>query len=207
MKSLATALAISASLVGSALAEVQTTSGGVVEIAPPPSVLIDALESDTEIRAFNEIQDVTLSGDVEVNISLPGTYDGSIALTPTTIGTGSAVCSHLLHADRVGSEAYVRVSGSVTFSSDILGVIVLAPELNASDGILGAAGTLYPTGSDTRDLELSSTEDSVTLESNLRTLTVNLRFGQVVDQIRVLTAARPVPVEGMSWGRAKALYR
>jgi hypothetical protein len=199
-------LMLSALAAPESYAEIQGTSGGVVQIEPPPSVMIGDLESDTEIRAFDELQNLLLPEDVAVNISSPGTYDDPDDLTPATLAAGTSVCSHFLHADRVGNEASVRVQGSVTFSSEILGVIVLDTELNASDGILGLPGTQYPTGSDTRDLELSSTEDSVTLEPDMRTLTVDLRFGQVADQIRVITTIPSVSVPQQGWGKIKAQY-
>ncbi len=201
-----TTLMLTALATAESHAEIQGTSGGVVQIEPPISVMVGDLESDTEIRAFNEVQNLPLPQDVAVNISSAGTYDNPDALTPATLVAGTSVCSHFLHADRVGNEASVRVQGSVTFSSEILGVIVLAAELNASDGILGHPGTQYPTGSDTRDLELSSTEDSVTLEPDMRTLTVDLRFGQVADQIRVITTISSVGVHEQAWGKTKAQY-
>jgi hypothetical protein len=90
----------------------------------------------------------------------------------------------------------------VTFSTDILGVILRQGNRNLtdSDGPLGAPGTDYP-GADGRGLELGAASnpdsDQVTLSADRRTLTVHLAVAGVVDEIRVITAEsfdQPAPV-------------
>ena len=162
------------------------TTGAVVEIAPPPSVVHGAFESNTEIRAFNEAQNLTLPVDIAVNISAPGIYDDWADLTPATIPAGTVVSSHFLHLDPVGTTTAVDLEGSVTFNADIIGVIVVDNDLDNSDDTLGATGTQYPIN-DHRQLELQIHPDRVTLDPDLRTLTVRFYTYDKVDQIRVIT--------------------
>ncbi|HEY3240645.1 MAG TPA: hypothetical protein VGL92_13830, partial [Acidimicrobiia bacterium] len=147
---------------GSAGAQLAGTGGGVVKVAAPSSVLEDAYESETEIRAFDEGQGVTLAAPLAVDITVPGDYAAVDDLTPGTIPAGTRVNSHLLHADPVGSPdplEPVLVAGAVTFDTKILGVIILNtiadPNLNNSDG-LGAAATDYPDDLGVRGLEFSA---------------------------------------------------
>lgn len=184
---------------GSAGAQLAGTSGGVVKVIAPASVAEDAYESDTEIRAFDESQGVTLAAPLVVDITAPGDYAVAGDLTPGTIPAGTRVDSHLLHADPVGSPdplEPVLVSGAVTFDTEILGVIVLNtmadPHLNASDGV-GAAATDYPDDLGVRGLEFSAGAggDLVSLDDD-HTLFVDLAMHRY-DQVRVITAAPPVP--------------
>ena len=184
---------------GSAGAQLGPVSGSVVEVTAPASVLEDTYESDTEIRAFDEAQGVTLAAPLTVDITSPGDYGAGDDLTPGVIPAGTRVDSHLLHADPAGSPdplEPVILAGAVTFETKILGVIVLDtaadPHLNDSDG-LGAAGTAYPDDVAARGLEFAPAGgDMVRLDGD-HTLAVDLVMHRY-DQIRVVTAAPPVPV-------------
>ncbi len=179
----AVATSSSAAIVGSA--------GDVVQIPPPPSVVPQALESDFHIHAFDEAQHFELPTDIRVDISSPGTYDDWRELTPDVIPTGSNVSSYLLHADNPEFCRWVVLEGSITFNSDILGVIISKHALNDGDAALGAIGTDYPCGLQSifRGPELFCGLDSVVVEPDLRTLTVHLTAGFTIDQIRVITDA------------------
>lgn len=198
-----TAAVLSAALLlgggGWAQAAIGSTSGAAVKVAAPPSVLENAYESDTEIRAFDERQDATLAAPLVVDITAPGTYDGSGPLTPGTIPAGTIVDSHLLHADAVGSpdpQTPVTFKGGVTFTGEILGVIVVdtpaAPHLNDSD-TLGAAGTTYPTDPGGRGLELTdhAGSDSIVV-ADAHTVSLTLVLHRY-DEIRVITRSIPPP--------------
>jgi prealbumin domain-containing protein/Big-like domain-containing protein/PKD domain-containing protein len=165
----------------------------VERISPPVSVKLNRLTSNTCVRLFDERQDVTLAKSLKVDITKPGTYDEKRDLTPASIPTGTIVDSHLLHADNIGS-IKVRLTGSVTFDADILGVIVLDRNLDKSD-YLGSPTTSYPTKLHERGLELTGAlangGDLVTISADRRTLTFNVRFSSVLDQIRVITANAP----------------
>ncbi len=159
--------------------------------SPPPSVLLGALKSDTQLVAFQESSNLTLSQNVRVDITIAGTYQSDNSLAPGTISAGTEVDSYFLHSQPVHQpQVYV---GSITFSTPILGVIVLDAGLDRTDALLGAPGTLYPTGNVGRGLELSPTEDYVSLSSDLKTLSVHFTTHTDIDEVRILTAAVPEP--------------
>jgi hypothetical protein len=159
------------------------TSGQVELVSPPPSVELAALESSTRARVFPERIGVALDSAVSVNITASGLVDSVTALTPGVISPGQQVDSFYIHTDPVGG-SFAVFEGSVTFGTEILGVIILNAELNASHATLGATGTLYP--SDAK-LELSSTEDTLLVSADRRTLTFRVQSGVAIDAIRVVT--------------------
>ncbi len=169
------------------IAAIVAATGNVVEVSAPTSVVHGAYESNTEIRAFNEPQIATLGSDITVNITSPGAYDDTATLTPATIPAGAVVCSHLLHVDPVGVNTNVVLEGTVSFDAEIIGVILLESDLDNSDGELGGAGVAYPIDNK-RGVELDTNLDSVTLESDLRTLSLLFETKDRIDQIRVITA-------------------
>lgn len=168
-----------------ASAAITSTGGAVVKIAPPGSVQDGALQSDLEIRAFDEQQCVTLASDLTVDV----TPSGGAGVVPA----GTSVSSQFLHFDPTGSSV-VTLSGSITTDAAIIGAIVTESSLDASDS-LGAAGTAYPTGDVTRDLEPIQ-GDVVTISGDqlTATTTVNDRFH--FDQIRVISECPPPPPPG-----------
>ena len=105
-------------------------------IPAPASVVSGALESSETMHAFNEQQAVTLASAIAVDINSAGTYDSSSDLLPTSPATnipaGTRVNSHFVHADPVGTDSIITTS-TLTFPTDILGVLVRVTRLNASD--------------------------------------------------------------------------
>jgi hypothetical protein len=166
-----------------AVAAITSTSGAVVKIAPPPSVVDGALQSDTEIRAFDEQQCVTLSSPLQLDFSAVG---GS-GLIPA----GTSVSSHLVHFDPTGA-ASVTLSGSITTDATIIGGMTTQAGLDASDS-LGAPGTTYPTGDPARGLDAG---DTVTVSADLLTATVTLTDRFHFDQVRIITHCAPPPPTG-----------
>jgi hypothetical protein len=175
---------------GTATADIIGTTGAIDIISSPPSVKPGQLTSNTNIFTFQEQSRLSLPTSVAVDITSAGTYASNASLTPGTIAAGTLVQSYFLHTDTAsGSQMF---DGSVTFSTPILGVMVLSATLSNSDSTLGAPGTTYPTNDSQRGLELSSDQDHVTLSSDLTTLTVHFFTHGNVDEVRILTAA-PVP--------------
>jgi hypothetical protein len=176
---------------GSAVADIIGTTGAI-DLLPsaPPSVKIGALQSNTQIFTFNEQQFLTLPSAISVDITAAGSYPPN-TLTPGTLAAGTQVESDFLHTDPKNNSS--MYDGSVTFSTPILGVIVLSASLNATDSLLGAPGTLYQTGDSERGLELTSGQDSVMVSSDLKTLTVHFFTHGNLDEVRVLTAVTPEP--------------
>ena len=175
-----------------ALAAIVAYSGSIEQMAQPGFLTIDALESNQYIRVFDESQDFTLGGDLYVNqlVTGGGIFNSDSLLTPGTISAGTEVQSHLVHFDPTRQQ---RLSGSMTFSEIIIGVIVRNwdKELENSD-YLGASvfsDHYY------RGLE-GLWCDIFTISADQKTLTVDLYAETVMDEVRVITA---VPIPGAIW--------
>ena len=188
------------SMVAAASASITGTSGQITQIAPPASVAIDALESDTTMYAFDEQQGVTLASPLAVNITTPGTYDDSSDLTPGTIPAGTVVNSHFVNADHIGTQAPgVVLDGTVTTDTDILGIIVMQHELNHSDN-LGAPGTTYPTGDFGRGFNLDDQNDFIIEQIDKRTVEIHSQVRVHADQVRIITDGTPPRTFGYTQG-------
>ena len=185
------ALVVVGSLPNVANALISTVSGQVTKIAPPPNAASGGATDPTNILAWDERQGVTLASPLKVDIVSPGTYDASSDLVNATIATGTVVDSHMLHSDRPGNTGSSVRTGTVTFPTDIVGVLVATGvKFNNSD-ILGSPGTIYPGGP--RGLELGGQGDIVILP-DLRTLQTTMNVFGSVDEIRVITRHNAPPV-------------
>jgi hypothetical protein len=131
-----------------------------------------------------------------VNVSIPGLTPASPSddnFSPATISAGTAVSSYFLHCDAVGSQSPpIRFVGSITFDTDILGLVFVNPRLNQGHDYPGLPGTLYST---TGAMEINSTPafDSIELSADRRTVTVDYRNSNSPDDVRIITAAVPEP--------------
>ncbi len=180
---------------GTAHAVISGTSGAVTKIAPPASVdRFTGLDSDTTTWAWDEQQGVTLASPVRVDLTSPGTYDTPASLPGGTIAAGTTVDSHFFDSVPVATHAGVTLTGTLTFPTDVLGVIVLRGKLLTSN-VLGAPGTNYTTSAVTNDLTLDPTQDAVIMPDQ-RTVTIrsNRNSGADVDQVRVITKHDNSPV-------------
>jgi hypothetical protein len=168
-------------------ADLISQTGQISVIAAPASVVVNSgLESDTVTFFFTERKDLVLPVGVAVDITSPGIYNSNASLTPGTIAAGTLVDSYYLHNDLVGSPTTtITHTGSVTFDTDILGVIVLDNQFAASNGILGHPGTLY--SSSGQGLELGA-PDTVTLSTTGRTLSYSVGTDTAADDVRIITA-------------------
>jgi Big-like domain-containing protein len=166
--------------------EILSVFGAVAQIARPGSVILNNLESSSSTRLFRETQ-ATLVNPLLADIVNPGTY--TTTLSPGLIQPGTAVISYMLHADPVGEpDDDVIFSGSVTFLRDIVGVISTSSSLDATDVLLGAPGTAYPTGNDKRDAGVgpgSTDSDQISLSADRRTLSFVMQLKHI-GQIRIV---------------------
>lgn len=180
-------------------------SGDIELIAPPVSVDVHDLESDDLARIFVERLSFTLASDLEVDFTATGTYNGTgdLPAVEPVIAAGTKLDSYFITSDNVGSSGLRRYDGSVTFDTEILGVIltnILAAGdptalLSKSDLILGHPGTMYPPATNNaRDLELGAgmNSDQLTLSADRRTLTFHFATELSADQLRILTAPSTV---------------
>ena len=164
-------------------------AGAVKVIAPPPSVEFAELENNTTIFAFIEQENYPIPTDVQVDITEPGLYASNYRSTSEQLPAGTAVDCWLLQFNSVGRQS-ARVSGSITFSSEILGIIVTKGGLDATDGPLGRSGTAYCTGQDARGME--SPVDRIMLYEDRRTVTIpQFETAHRGDQVRIIVMPAP----------------
>ncbi|MGZ6972458.1 MAG: PKD domain-containing protein [Acidimicrobiia bacterium] len=186
------ALLIVASLPTVANALIATVSGQMIQISPPASVLPGVTQNATSIVAFNERQGVFLGTPVAVDIVSPGTYDQNSDLVNANVPAGTVVDSHFLHSDRPAGGNTERI-GTVTFPTQILGVIVTSGHLNLSD-LIGSPTTTYPGGVSNRGLEFGGgIQGDIVVLPDLRTLKLDAQTTSGIDQVRVLTKHNAPP--------------
>lgn len=190
-------LALSAAAIAAALlapiaanAAILSTSGQVVQIAPPASAVYGALPGPPAF-AWNEASGVSSTA-VLVNTLGNGTFSGGSYGPMVYAGV---VDSHMIHFD--ASTGVAVVQGSVTFSSNIVAVIYENNLLDISDGPLGAFGTTYATGDPFRSHSSMLGTTSYTVAGNVLTfmLWANSSPGwpNQMAELRVLTDAVPGP--------------
>jgi len=179
--------------VGSANAQINSVSGQVLALLfPPPSVATGALENDVYGVVFQEQSNLVLSAPLTVNAQGPGTYDINNASSSLVVPTGTPIQSYFVHFDSVGMpNQYISYTCTITFATNILGVIYIDNQLNASDAPLGVSGTTYATNEVWRGFE--GNFDSITISNDLKTVTINSRLLNHLDQIRIVTEAVPEP--------------
>jgi len=191
--SLAIMSATAAALVGGlgpvpAGAVITVQCGNVAADSLPVSLRSDASEVNGRLQLYTEAQQKTLLAPLVVDITQPGTYDqaGQLPLFLPTISAGTVVSSYLLHSDPVGSpQPGPRLTATLTFDHDILGVMVQDTTLALSDAVVRTTGVLYP--GPTRGLELAPKVDFVRLIGP-RTLEVNVQTSTASDEVRIVTA-------------------
>ncbi len=165
------------------------SSGIEVLSSPPANVAVGALESSDSFRVFLESQFV-VSGGFDVDHAASGLIDSEGALVPAQIADGQRVKSYYIHLDPVDNGGGgATLSGAITFTAEILGVLVLNDSVNDTDGALGAGGTFYDV-----DGAFELMPDSFEISASRRKITVNATASSSRDRMRVLVAN---PVETM----------
>lgn len=183
-------------------AHVVSTSGSVTPIAPPGSAQVHALESNTASFFFTERVNFALPSILTVNIDAPGTYTSNPGTR--SIAAGTRVDSYYLHSDPVGaSAANTRTySGSITFSTDVLGIIALDPQFSSSHALLGHLGTLYSSGGLSFEF---GTSEWVSLSADRRVVTFANFANTASDDLRIVTAASVPEPSTLGLGAAAGL--
>ena len=178
--------------------------GSIIYFSPSVTVLpsapasVSVSVSDTAVYAFLEQQNVTLTSPVNVGVTAPGMWVCCSGLPTGTIPAGTTVDSYLMYAAPITNspgDIGRDFQGSITFGNGekILAVIVGYTGIAATDGMLGAPGTVYP-APDCTTCGLEN-GDSVTLSANMETVYVNFRVAAgSMDSIRILTTT-PEPAD------------
>lgn len=129
---------------GSSVTNLIAGSTGVTILDPPPlSLEQNVIQSNNTTFLVPETDCFVLPSNVTVNIASDGTFLGGVN-EGVVIPAGTAVCSFLLVADRSSNGT---LSGSVTFTEDILGLIGLRPQFDASTPIFQLPNLTYPSAS------------------------------------------------------------
>jgi hypothetical protein len=163
-------------------ADAISVTGQATLVAPPPDA---TAHTGAATLGFDE-QSLTLSSPLAVEISTPGSYASLASLTPGTIAAGTAVSSFYVHS--FGPDISGNVfSGSITFSTPILGVDALAAGLVATN-FLGAPTTTYSTTDVGQSFEFGSQIDSLTISADRLTLTFLNETFNAPDDLRIITA-------------------
>lgn len=177
-----------------ALAAITAVGGAAVQIGPPTSVNLDALESNTSAFAFPEQQGVVLPAPLAVDVTAVGLVSSAGDLTPGTIPVGARVSSYLIHSDPVASGTAVY-EGFVEFDETIIGLIVLRSTLGTSDPI-GNPLTIYADYT-ARGMELGN--DQVRLVIGRTRVDFRFNTSGATDDIRVITLV-PAPASAALLG-------
>ena len=173
MKALLLAASCVCLMASAVSAEIVSTVPQVTEIAPPASAAPGASKDPNNIWVFEEQIGAQLASPLDVDITLPGTYASLADLTnPGTLNIGKWVDSHYV---LWSGPAYASAGGSVTFSLEILGVMVMANHIQASHG-LGAPGTYYPCNGCTMETYqgVDFNSDVLTVSADRHTLSLSL---------------------------------
>ncbi len=149
-----------------------------------PSLGLGSYNHDDRAFLFLEAHQVVLPYDVAVNLQGPGKYQ-RFDRRQATLPAGARVSCYLLHC-APQRQRHV-VSGELTFSQPILGVICVSDRLNATNDCLGASWSLqcqHPQ----RGLESipDTNADTVTIGSNRRSVSFRLQTEGAIDQMRIL---------------------
>lgn len=172
------------SVAGTAHAGIASVSGQTTLVANPSgSVALGAL-TGFNAYAWDEQQGVAFT--VAVDQTNNGPDSGAI---PGILN--GAFDSHFLHFEPLPGA--INASGSVTFTSGIVGVIFTAPNLDLTDGSLGHVSVSYPTGYPFRGIA-GFPPSTINVVGN----TIHFNFFSVmpvssVVQVRVLTEHIPAP--------------
>lgn len=170
-----------------------TIISGEVTIGDGDFVLLDSVFTESSpdntvgnntfqtnnLYGFNENQNISLFGDLNVDILADGVGGGSV---PGILSSGSMVASHYIFFDPRRSTSQV---GRVSFDSNVLGILTSTSNLAVSDFLINNNVTyLNPR---LRGLEAN---DSVAITGS-REIEVDWRASSPGDYIRVLTAFSP----------------
>lgn len=170
---------------------ITAVTGQATIVAPPASVA--NVHTGAQGWVFQELTGV-LPVSVNVDISAPGTYQDSTLLSPGTLAAGTSIASFYYHSFGPDTSGNV-FSGSITFSSPILGVEGFDSSLVATNGA-GSPTTTYLTAAGGQGFDFAHPPvqiDQVTISADRLTLTFTNETFTAADDLRIFTSAVPEP--------------
>jgi len=183
-------------------ASVVSIGGAILPESPPPLVAKSAQQNNQFLNFFTERTAYTLPlpTAVPVDISSQGTYAGIDHLTPGSVPAGTPVDSYFLFSNPQGQPNQLfPYHGTLTFSTPILGVIVLSSTLISTDTELGAPGTKYNLGPSDGLEDNNGSPDTVEWATP-NEISVDFWTSNDMDSIRIITAASPSTGSGTTGG-------
>ncbi len=165
-------------------ATISATAGQITKVVPPACDDRSCGEaSNTTMYAWDEQQGVTLASNLSVDITQQGDYTQSVSGS-STIPAGTVVDSHFINSVRVTGSGTIALTGTVSFPTDILGIIITHSRL-VNSNVLGPTGTTYGTASLSDGVELNN-GDELNFSSP-RTVTLTSSEANNFDRVRILT--------------------
>lgn len=183
---LAAAAAV-ACLATGAMAGIVSVGGSVVLRDPPPSILLNQWESNTEIRGWFERQ-VTLTAPLSLGHVNPGFVNDESQLVGGSVASGTTVQSYMVRLDPVAQGPSI-LTGFVIFDAPILGVLI-GSQLGPTDSVLARPGITYNANS-FRGMELNGADpeqDSFQISADRLRIDFTMDVNDWTDDIRIVTA-------------------
>lgn len=170
------------------------TAGQTRLIDPPASTQLNARQSNKWIRGFMEYEGtgaLSLLQNVRVDITEPGRVAKISQRTPGWVTKDTQVEVYNFWTDPRRNPVVFR--GSVTFDTDVLGIITTDRLLGRSDDLdssLAGGPTLFSTGLRFRGAETRGNQDWIRLSDDRRTVHFRFKTWGVIDQVRIITEFR-----------------
>jgi hypothetical protein len=178
------------------------SSSGAIQIVDealvPNNIAEGNWENDEFLRVFSERQNFTLPFSIAVDISNPGVFGRTAGFIPSTqsIAASTTVNSHYLHFDPVGSPGNLTRGGSITFDSDVLGIIVgvfNGTNVGSPNNTLGLSNTILGVPRIAYDFAIADLflggGDQLTLSNDRRSVSFLFISGRGSDNVRIITSA------------------
>ncbi|MEM9411967.1 MAG: dockerin type I domain-containing protein, partial [Planctomycetota bacterium] len=151
-----------------------------------------SISSEVAINVFREESRIELDSSLAVNWlssvdATESTFNDLNQLIGGTIPVGTFVSSHLFHFDAEDT-ASITLSGTATFASEILGVVVSSANLNSTDDTLGVNGVIYPFQSG-RAWELGANAGAFSISGDGKSIDIVGVSDNLLNQLRIITAA------------------
>jgi len=177
---------------------------------PPSYVAAQNFEGDS-VYTFNEKQNLRLNQEIRLwDGYIPSDFEGGVGRQPTppnlTISSGAIISSHFIFVDPPGTSlAGSKWDGTITFDSDIIGII---PTIRTVNGLDATHALFAPEGTQFGRLGYNGLDNIIdTISFSENTLTFSLWTADGMDPFRVIThgnqvANVPEPITLLGTGTA-----